>query len=47
MKTDGDLKIISGNSNRPLTKAIAKRMSVYSRDKIKLPAARVERVNDK
>jgi len=47
MKTDGDLKIISGNSNRPLAEAIARRMSVYSRDKIELTKARVERFNDK
>jgi ribose-phosphate pyrophosphokinase len=47
MKTDGNLKIISGNANRPLAEAIARRMSVYSSDKITLAEARVERFNDK
>ena len=47
MKTDGNMKIISGNSNRPLAEAIARRMSVYRGDKVKLADARVERFNDK
>ncbi len=47
MKTADNLKIISGNSNRPLAEAIARRMSVYHADKVKLADARVERFNDK
>ncbi len=47
MKTADNLKIISGNSNRPLAEAIARRMSVYHGDKVKLADARVERFNDK
>ncbi|MFQ5567419.1 MAG: ribose-phosphate pyrophosphokinase [Paracoccaceae bacterium] len=47
MKTDGTMKIVSGNANRPLAEAIAKRMSVYLGDKVALTNARVERFNDK
>jgi ribose-phosphate pyrophosphokinase len=47
MKTDGNMKIISGNANRPLAEAIAERMSVNSGDKFTLADARVERFNDK
>jgi len=47
MKTDESLKIISGNANRPLAEAIARRMSVFRGDKFKLADARVERFNDK
>ncbi len=47
MKTADNLKIISGNSNRPLAEAIARRMSVYRSDKVTLAKARVERFNDK
>ncbi len=47
MKTADNLKIISGNSNRPLAEAIARRMSVYRSDKVTLAEARVERFNDK
>ena len=47
MKTDGNMKIISGNANRPLAEAIARRMSVFRGDKVKLAEARVERFNDK
>ena len=47
MRTDVDLKIISGNANRPLAEAIARRMSMFRGDKVKLAEARVERFNDK
>jgi len=47
MKTDGNMKIISGNANRPLAEAIARRISVFRGDKVKLAEARVERFNDK
>jgi len=47
MKSDGDLKIISGNANRPLAEAIARRMSVFRGAKVTLAEARVERFNDK
>ena len=47
MKTDGNMKIISGNANRPLAEAIARRMSVFRGDKVTLAEARVERFNDK
>ncbi len=40
-------KIISGNSNRPLAEAIARRMSVFQGSKVTLADARVERFNDK
>jgi len=41
------MKIISGNSNRPLAEAIARRMSVFRGGKVVLADARVERFNDK
>ena len=47
MKTNGNKKIISGNANRPLAEAIAKRMSEVVGDEITLAEARVERFNDK
>ncbi|HUS54792.1 MAG TPA: ribose-phosphate pyrophosphokinase [Thermohalobaculum sp.] len=47
MKSEGDMKIISGNSNRPLAEAIARRMSVFRGGKVVLADARVERFNDK
>ncbi|TFG87452.1 MAG: ribose-phosphate diphosphokinase, partial [Hyphomicrobiales bacterium] len=47
MKTDDKMKIISGNSKRPLSEAIARRMSVYRGDRTVLTNARVERFNDK
>jgi ribose-phosphate pyrophosphokinase len=47
MRADGNMKIISGNSNRPLAEAIARRMSVFQGNKFKLADARVERFNDK
>ncbi|MGV6838980.1 MAG: ribose-phosphate pyrophosphokinase [Planktomarina sp.] len=39
-------KVISGNSNRPLAGAIAKRMSLHRGMKVNLVDARVERFND-
>jgi ribose-phosphate pyrophosphokinase len=47
MKLDDKMKIISGNANRPLSEAIARRMSVYRGDRTVLADARVERFNDK
>jgi ribose-phosphate pyrophosphokinase len=47
MRTEGNMKIISGNSNRPLAEAIARRMSVFRGNKFTLADARVERFNDK
>jgi ribose-phosphate pyrophosphokinase len=46
MKTENGMKIISGNSNRTLAEAIARRMSVYRGDRVTLTNARVERFND-
>ena len=46
MKPDTSIKLISGNSNRPLAEAIARRISVYRGDRISLANARVERFND-
>ncbi|MEM7506123.1 MAG: ribose-phosphate pyrophosphokinase [Pseudomonadota bacterium] len=46
MKTDDNMKLISGNANQPLAEAIARRMSVYRGDKVALTSARVERFND-
>ncbi|MHA1529932.1 MAG: ribose-phosphate pyrophosphokinase [Alphaproteobacteria bacterium] len=45
--SDNGKKIISGNSNRPLAEAIARRMSVFRGAKVTLADARVERFNDK
>lgn len=39
-------KLISGNANRPLAKAIARRMSMHQGRKVKLVDTRVERFND-
>jgi ribose-phosphate pyrophosphokinase len=47
MRTEGNMKIISGNSNQPLAEAIARRMSVFRGNKFTLADARVERFNDK
>ncbi|MEM7491099.1 MAG: ribose-phosphate diphosphokinase, partial [Pseudomonadota bacterium] len=41
-----DPKIISGNANRPLAKAIARRMSLHRGMTVDLVEARVERFND-
>ncbi len=46
MKTEHGVKLIAGNSNRPLAEAIARRMSVYRGDRVSLTNARVERFND-
>ena len=46
MKPDTSIKLISGNSNRPLAEAIARRISVYRGDRISLANTRVERFND-
>jgi len=40
------MKIISGNANRPLAEAIARRISAHRGEKISIAAARVERFND-
>jgi ribose-phosphate pyrophosphokinase len=47
MRAKGNMILISGNSNRPLAEAIARRMSVFRGNKFKLANARVERFNDK
>ncbi|WP_118136063.1 ribose-phosphate pyrophosphokinase [Oceanicella sp. SM1341] len=47
MKSDIQLKLISGNANRPLAEAIARRMTVYRGAPVQLANARVERFNDK
>jgi len=46
MPTTMEPKLISGNSNRPLAKAVARRMSMHRGDRINLVDARVERFND-
>ncbi|HUF56810.1 MAG TPA: ribose-phosphate pyrophosphokinase [Thermohalobaculum sp.] len=47
MKGDGEnMKLVSGNANRTLAQAIARRMSVYRGAKVQLAQARVERFND-
>jgi ribose-phosphate pyrophosphokinase len=40
------MKLISGNANRPLAEAIAKRISVHRGERITMTSARVERFND-
>jgi ribose-phosphate pyrophosphokinase len=47
MKSDISIKIISGNGNRPLADAIARRISVYRGGSVQLADARVERFSDK
>ena len=39
-------KLISGNANRPLAEAVAKRMSMHRGSSVGLVDARVERFND-
>ena len=39
-------KLISGNANLPLAKAVARRMTIHRGAKVELVAARVERFND-
>ncbi|WP_323769420.1 ribose-phosphate pyrophosphokinase [Antarctobacter sp.] len=46
MPTVIEPKIISGNANRPLAEAVARRMSLYRGMSVKLVDARVERFND-
>ncbi len=46
MKTENGMKLIAGNSNRPLAEAIVRRISVYRGDRVSLTNARVERFND-
>jgi ribose-phosphate pyrophosphokinase len=46
VKSDINIKIISGNGNRPLAEAIARRISVYRGGNVDLADARVERFSD-
>ena len=46
MNTMVEPKLISGNSNQTLSKAIAKRMSLLRGSPVKLIDARIERFND-
>ena len=46
MPTLNEPKLISGNANRPLAKAVARRMSMHRGANIGLVDARVERFND-
>ncbi len=46
MPTLNEPKLISGNANRPLAKAIARRMSMHRGARIDLVEARVEQFND-
>ena len=45
-KLDEPMHLLSGNANRPLAEAIARRISVYQGRKINLTSARVERFKD-
>jgi len=47
MKSNVRLKLISGNSNRTLAEAIARRMTVYRGAPVELVKARVERFKDR
>ncbi|WP_333834198.1 ribose-phosphate pyrophosphokinase [Rubrimonas sp.] len=47
MKSDLSIRILSGNGNRPLAEAIARRISVYRGSEVGLADARVERFSDK
>ncbi len=47
MRVENGMRLIAGNSNRPLAEAIARRISVYRGDKVTLADTRVERFNDK
>ncbi|HUF87701.1 MAG TPA: ribose-phosphate pyrophosphokinase [Thermohalobaculum sp.] len=47
MKAENSMRLIAGNSNRPLAEAIARRISVYRGDKVTLADTRVERFNDR
>ena len=46
MPSQYDPKLISGNSNKTLANAIARRMSMHRGASVKLVDARVERFND-
>ena len=46
MNGTGQPKLIAGNSNMTLAKAIAKRMSIHRGSQVKLVNARVERFSD-
>ncbi|WP_289040531.1 ribose-phosphate pyrophosphokinase [uncultured Aliiroseovarius sp.] len=46
MPSSTEPKLISGNANRPLAKAVAKRMSMHRGSPVGLVDARVERFND-
>ncbi len=46
MASSGEPKLISGNANRTLAKAIARRMSLYQGHRTELVDTRVERFND-
>jgi ribose-phosphate pyrophosphokinase len=46
MKTDNQIHMISGNSNRAFAEAMARRISVYRGEPVRLADARVERFND-
>ncbi len=47
VKSDTSIKILSGNGNRPLADAIARRISVYRGGSVAVADARVERFSDK
>ena len=46
MKTDLCIKLISGNANRKLAEAIARRITVYRGEPVSVADARVQRFND-
>lgn len=46
MKPDSAIRIISGNSNRRFAEAMARRISVYRGEAVRLADARIERFND-
>ncbi len=46
MKTDLCIKLISGNANRKLAEAIARRITVYRGEQVSVADARVQRFND-
>ncbi len=46
MKAETGIRILSGNSNRKFAEAVARRISVYRGEPVRLADARVERFND-
>ena len=46
MKPDTPIRMIAGNSNQPFAEAMARRISVYKGEPVRLADARVERFND-